>query len=75
MIQAIKKEVTVLRGGRIEFSSAELKEGVLAEVIVMIPDTPSVNTKLISFVGKGSGAFSKPAEVDSFLRKERDQWE
>lgn len=74
MIQAIRKEVTVLQGGRIEFSSTELKVGVLAEVIVIIPDTQPVISKLTSFVGRGAGVFAKPAEVDNFLRNERDQW-
>lgn len=75
MIQAIKKEVTILQGGRVEFSSPELKPGVRAEVIVIIPDSQSVSPKLASFIGKGKGVFTKSTEVDEFLRKERDKWE
>ncbi len=75
MIQAIKKDVTVLQGGRIEFSAPELKAGVRAEVVVFIPEPPAIAPKLTSFIGKGKGAFSKPADVDEFLRNERDQWE
>ena len=75
MIQAIKKKVTVLQGGRIEFSSPELKSGVQAEVIVFIPESQTIGSKLTFFIGKGKGAFSKPADVDEFLRKERDKWE
>ncbi len=75
MIQAIKKEVIIAEGGRVEFSSPELKPGVHAEVIVIFPDSQPVRPKLVSFIGKGKGAFSKPAEVDEFLRKERDRWE
>ena len=71
MIQAIKKKVTVLQGGRIEFSAPELKSGVRAEVIVFIPESQTVGPELTltSFIGKGKGAFSKPADVDGFLRK------
>lgn len=75
MIQTIKKEVTILQGGRVEFSSPELKPGVRAEVIVVIPDSQSVGPKLTSFIGKGKGAFTKATEADEFLRKERDKWE
>ncbi len=75
MIQAIRKEVTILQGGRVEFSSPELKPGVRAEVIVVIPDSQSVGRKLTSFIGKGKGAFEKSSDVDEFIRKERDKWE
>jgi hypothetical protein len=75
MLQAIKKEVTVLQGGRIEFSSPELKPGARAEVIVLIQDSQTIAPNLTSFIGKGKGAFKKPTEVDEFLRKERDKWE
>ena len=74
MIQAIKKDVTVLQGGRIEFSSPELTPGVRAELIVIIPDTEPMCTTLTSFIGKGKGAFTAPAEVDNFLQTERDHW-
>jgi len=75
MIQAIKKEVIILQGGRIEFSSPELKPGVRAEVIVVIPDLQSSGPKLTSFIGKGKGAFTKATDADEFLRQERDKWE
>ena len=75
MIQAIKKEVTILNGGRVEFSSPELKAGVRAEVIVVIPNSQPIGSKLAPFIGKGKGAFTTSSEVDKFLRKERDKWE
>lgn len=75
MIQAIKKEVTILKGGRVEFSSPELTPGVRAEVILIVPDSHPTDSTLASFIGKGKGAFTKPSDVDNFLRVERDEWE
>jgi len=75
MRQAIKKEVIILQGGRVEFSSPELKPGVRAEVIVFVPNSKPASSKMVSFIGKGKGAFVKSAEVDTFLRNERDKWE
>ena len=75
MIQAIKKEVTILQGGRIELSSPELTPGGRTEVIVFIPNPQSTGSKLTSFIGKGKGAFEKSTAADKFLRAERDKWE
>lgn len=74
MIQAIRKDVIVQSGGRIEINSLELKAGQHVEVIVIIEDSPSV-PMLSSFLGKGKGCFGSPGEVDAFIRKERDGWE
>lgn len=73
MIQAIKKEVTIQPGGRIEITSPELKPGMRAEVVVMI--TEYKFNRLTSFIGKGKGGFASPNEADAFIRRERDTWE
>ena len=75
MIQAIKKEVTVLPGGRIELQSSELKAGMQAEVIVFLPATPPGRYPLSSLIGKGKGAYDSPEQADEYIRKERDEWE
>lgn len=75
MIQAIKKEVTIQPGGRIEITSPELKPGMRAEVVVMITDSQYMFNRLTSFIGKGKGSFASPSEADAFIRKERDTWE
>ena len=75
MIQTIRKEVTILQDGRIELSFPELTPGIRAEVIVVIPSPQSVVPKLVSFIGKGKGAFTKSTAADQFLRAERDKWE
>ena len=75
MIQAIRERVTVQSGGRIEIVHPELPSGAEAEVIVMLEPTASELPRLASFVGKGKGAFQSAAEIDAFLRAERDAWD
>ena len=74
MIQAIRKDVVIQHGGRIQFDSSELKEGMRAEVIVILKES-SPSDRLSYFVGKGKGAFQSPHDADTFLRSERESWE
>jgi hypothetical protein len=74
MSDAIKKHVTVQRGGRIEVFVPELPEGTEADVIVLEVEKASVGRPLASLIGKGKGAFGSPQEVDRFIRAERDRW-
>ncbi len=87
MMNAIRQWVTVQAGGRIEFVSPELRPGSHAEVIVL-PDAVSNNPAppseptpdeialpLAGFIGSGKGCFTGAAEVDAFIRNERDAWE
>jgi len=75
MIRAIKKEVTIQPGGRIEITSSELKPGMRAEIVVMITDSQYKFNRLTSFIGKAKGGFASPSEADAFIRRERDTWE
>lgn len=77
MRNAIKQNVTVQRGGRIEVFVPELAEGTTAEVIVLEAareNSPVRKTMLAGVIGTGKGAFTSPQEVDQFIRTERDQW-
>ena len=73
--QAIKKAVTILPGGRIELQAPELKAGMLAEVVILLPGNAGKGRSLSSIIGQGKGAYSTPEEADKFIRKERDEWE
>lgn len=75
VFQAIRERVTVQSGGRIEIVHPELPSGVEAEVIVMLESTAPELPPLASFVGKGKGSFQSAAEIDAFLRAERDAWD
>lgn len=77
MRNAIKQNVKVQRGGRIEVFVLELREGSTAEVIVLEAareESAGRKTMLAGVIGKGKGAFTSPQEVDQFIRAERDQW-
>jgi hypothetical protein len=75
MVQAIKEEVVVQPGGLIEIRRSDLPVGARAEVIVMIDQQVEGLPPMSSYVGKGKGCFANAAEVDAFLRAERDAWE
>lgn len=72
--QAIKKEVTILPGGRIELQSPELKPGMHAEVVILLSENNHKLSPLSSIIGKGKGGYATPEEADEFIRKERDTW-
>ncbi len=63
MLKAIKQEVTVLPNGVVPFRSPELIAGSRVEVIVLFKETsppPPRKRSLLSFMGKGKGAFATP---------------
>ena len=74
MVTAIKQIVTIQQGGRVEVTSADLPEGRLAEVIVLI-DQPGPPKSYLSLFGAGTGGFATSEEADAFLRRERDSWD
>lgn len=76
MLQAIKEQVTVKKGGLIELSlHPELPVGTQAEVFIVLKEIKKKPVSLISFIGKGKGCFKTAEEVDNYIRKERDSWE
>ena len=74
MIQAVRREVTVQPGGRVEIVADELTPGARAEVIVLEEVPPRRKRALKSYLGAGKGCFATPEDADAFLRKERDSW-
>jgi len=75
MLKAIRQKVTIQADGIITFRSPELPPGGRAEVIVILKEMSPPQRGLLSFRGKGKGAFASPEEADVFIRGERDQWE
>jgi hypothetical protein len=73
MMHEIRETVTVRAGGRIEIYAPQLAEGSCAEVIV-IPNAATALRPLSELIGRGRGAFLSPADVDAFLRREREEW-
>ncbi len=88
MISEVRTRATVKPGGFIEVQSAELPEGATVDVIVRIKATASEETifakahpedakseGLMRFFGAAKGSFSSAAEVDEYIRQERDSWD
>lgn len=85
MISEVRTTATVKPGGLIEFRSDELPEGATVDVIVRIeiPNPTEAEPEaakpkgLVRFIGatKGKGSFSSVADVDEYIRQERDSWD
>jgi hypothetical protein len=75
MTQAIREHVTIEREGVIEIHHPALAVGTQAEIIVLVEQPVTERPPLVSFIGKGKGCFANAAEVDAFIRAERDDWE
>lgn len=74
MASTVKQKVTVQPGGVVQVQSPELVPGSTAEVII-IPDTITLPPRtLASAIGSAAGGFTSPADVDAFIRRERDAW-
>jgi hypothetical protein len=71
----IRQRVKVLPGGTIEIHDPELPDGAEAEVIVLVAPPMDDDRPLVSFLGQGKGCFADAAEVDAFLRAERESWD
>ena len=76
---AIRQATTVQPGGVIQITTDRLSAGVRAEVIVLVEETSSVDPVMFptmrSLIGAARGSFKSAAEIDTFLRSERDAWE
>lgn len=74
MLPMLKQKVTVQPGGVVQVQSSELVPGSTADVII-IPDSVALPAvKLASVIGSAAGGFVSPADVDAFIRQERDAW-
>ncbi len=77
---AVRKQTRILSGGKVIVQDDALPDGVQVEVIVLINeamDTPQADEthSLADLLGSGRGGFQSAAEIDSFLRSLRDEWD
>jgi hypothetical protein len=78
MASATYIQTTVLPGGKIEIVSPELAEGQQANVFVVIEDDLHKPKRRLTEILKdypGGRLFKSAAEVDAYIREERDAWE
>ncbi len=78
MKEAFSKEVTIQPGGVVRIQSPELPAGARARVVVIIAEPGEEPggepPPLVTLAGRSRPAFRTAAEVDSFIRQERDEW-
>ena len=75
MSSLVRQRVRVETNGLIQIRVPELKDGTLADVIVIGLPADGAESGLVKFIGLGKGCYASVEEVDSFIRKERDSWE
>jgi hypothetical protein len=76
-MQALRLATTILPGKRIEIETPELPEGVVAEVIVLVPDEQAPTTSMLDFLESlppGPRLFATPREADAHVQEERNAW-
>ena len=78
MQMALRVKTRVLANGRIEIDTPELAPGAAVELIILVPDAVMpAQRSVIDILAEAPGqrAFKDAAEVDTYLRQERDAWE
>ena len=79
MRTAIRIETKVLPGKRIEISAPELPEGATVEVLVMVPENPSLRLRsaleFLESLPSGPRAFPTWEEYEQHLEEERNAWD
>jgi hypothetical protein len=77
MPNTVQVKTRILPGHRIEIQAAELPEGRTATVFVVVDAEESPKRPLYEVDGNypGGQLFRSAAEVDAYLRAERDSWD
>jgi hypothetical protein len=78
MQSAMHVTTMILPGGRIEIAAPELPEGQRVDVIVLFSEpSPSAGRSVIDILALAPGhrLFKTAAEVDAYVREERDSWD
>jgi len=73
MMHAIRQRVIVQEDGLIQIYTPKLKPGMHAEVIILEEsEEPPAKVCLSDMLGQGQGGFASAAQIDTFIRKERE---
>ena len=75
MKEAFSLEVTIQPGGVVRVESPDLPAGAKARVVVFVETPGSGPPPLATLVGRSKPVFKSAAEVDAFIRRERDGWD
>lgn len=74
----MRRKITVLPGGKIEFTDQALPAGEVVDVIILLSApsaTPRRSAIEILAEAPGHRLFKTAAEVDDYLQKEREAWD
>lgn len=76
MSVVLQLDTTILPGHRIEIQAPELPVGRTATVTIVVSETETPKRPLDEVLGdyRGGKLFQSAAEVDDYLREERDCW-
>jgi len=72
MSKEITEHATVAQDGKLTITNPDLPPGAYVEVKIRIADECEI-PRISTYFGKGS-SFSSVAEVDAFLKQERESW-
>jgi hypothetical protein len=78
MQMALRVKTRVLAGGRIEVDAPELEPGAAVELIILLPEATTGELRsAVDILSEMSGqrAFKTAAEIDAYVREERDAWD
>jgi hypothetical protein len=77
MWNALHKETTVKRGGRVEVTDPELPDGTTVDVFVLPRLRPASRRCALEILGEAPGhrVFKTAEEADEYLREERAAWD
>ena len=75
MKEAYSEEVTIQPGGVVRIENPDLPEGAKARVVILVEQPDSEPPPLATLVGRSRPAFRSAAEVDAFVRHERNAWD
>ena len=78
MQSALHLKATVLPGGKIEVTDQALPSGEVMDVIILLSASSAIIRRSavdILTEAPGQRLFKTAAEVDDYLRKERDLWD
>ncbi len=78
MLGALHLKTTVLPGGKIEVTDQALPSGEEVDVIILLPaSSAATRQSAVDILAEAPGhrLFKTAAEVDDYLRKEREAWD
>jgi len=78
MQPALHLKTTIMPGSKIEITDIKLPPGEFVDVFILLPSSSAVKRRsAIDILAQAPGQrlFKTPAQVDAYLKEERDSWE